>query len=61
MTDVAIRPARLGDIPAITAIYADAVKYGTASFELEPPDETEMARRQSALLAKRFPYLIAER
>jgi phosphinothricin acetyltransferase len=61
MTDVTIRPARLGDIPAITAIYADAVKYGTASFELEPPDEAEMARRQSALLAKRFPYLVAER
>jgi L-amino acid N-acyltransferase YncA len=60
MTDVSIRVARSGDIPAITAIYADAVKYGTASFELEPPDETEMARRQNALLAKRFPYLIAE-
>src|SRR5580704_6376244 len=61
MTDVSIRVARSGDIPAITAIYADAVKYGTASFELEPPDETEMARRQNELLAKRFPYLIAER
>jgi L-amino acid N-acyltransferase YncA len=61
MTDVSIRTAHAGDIPAITAIYAHAVKYGTASFELEPPDEAEMARRQSALLAKRFPYLIAER
>jgi len=49
-----------GDIAAITRIYADAVIHGTASFELEPPDQGEMARRQSALLAKRFPYLVAE-
>jgi L-amino acid N-acyltransferase YncA len=61
MTDVSIRAARPGDIAAITAIYADAVRYGTASFELEPPDEAEMARRQSALLAKGYPYLVAER
>jgi phosphinothricin acetyltransferase len=61
MTDISIRAARESDIPAVTAIYADAVKYGTASFELEPPDEAEMARRQSALLAKGFPYLIVER
>ncbi len=61
MTDVSIRTARASDIPTITAIYADAVRHGTASFELEPPDEAEMARRQSALLAKRYPYLVAER
>jgi L-amino acid N-acyltransferase YncA len=61
MTDVSIRTGRAGDIAAITAIYADAVRHGTASFELEPPDETEMTRRQSALLAKRYPYLVAER
>jgi phosphinothricin acetyltransferase len=60
MTDVSIRTARASDIPTITAIYADAVRHGTASFELEPPDEAEMARRQSALLAKRYPYLVAE-
>jgi L-amino acid N-acyltransferase YncA len=61
MTDVSIRTARSSDIPAITAIYADAVRHGTASFELEPPDEADMARRQSALLARRYPYLVAER
>ena len=33
---------------------------GTASFELEPPDETEMARRMTALLDDGFPYLAAE-
>jgi L-amino acid N-acyltransferase YncA len=61
MSDIGIRPAGPGDIPAITRIYADAVIHGTASFELEPPDEPEMARRQKLLLAKNFPYLVAER
>jgi phosphinothricin acetyltransferase len=61
MTDVSIRPASAGDIAAITRIYAHAVEHGTASFELEPPDEAEMATRYQALLAGRFPYLVAER
>ena len=33
---------------------------GTASFELEPPDEAEMARRMQALLDGGFPYIVAE-
>ncbi len=61
MSDVRIRPAGPGDIAAITRIYADAVEHGAASFELEPPEEAEMARRQQALLADRYPYLVAER
>jgi phosphinothricin acetyltransferase len=59
--DFTIRSAEPRDIPAITKIYADAVRHGTASFELEPPDEADMAARQNALLAKNFPYLVAER
>ena len=59
MTGVLIRPAGAADIPAITRIYAHAVRHGTASFELEPPDEAEMARRQQALLAGGYPYLAA--
>lgn len=55
-----IRPARLSDIAAIARIYADAVLGGTASFEIEPPSEAEMTRRMEALLAKRYPYLVAE-
>ena len=46
-----IRDANDDDIPAIAAIYAHAVRYGSASFELDPPDEAEMARRRRALLA----------
>jgi L-amino acid N-acyltransferase YncA len=60
MPAISIRPARPGDIAAITRIYADAVRHGTASFELEPPDETEMARRQDDLVAGGFPYFVAE-
>lgn len=58
--DIIIRPAAAADIPAITRIYAHAVIHGTASFELEPPDEAEMARRRQKLLSRKFPYLVAE-
>jgi L-amino acid N-acyltransferase YncA len=59
MSDLSIRPATPADIPAITRIYAHAVQHGTASFELTPPDEAEMTRRQKALLDGGFPYLVA--
>ena len=60
MTTIPIRPADLSDIAAITRIYAHAVEHGTASFELEPPDEAEITRRYHALRNGRFPYIVAE-
>jgi phosphinothricin acetyltransferase len=57
---LAIRPARTADIPAITRIYAHAVEHGTASFELTPPDQTEMARRMNDLVGRGYPYIAAE-
>src|SRR2546423_114218 len=60
MSDISIRPATPADIPAITHVYAHAGRHGTASFELEPPDEAEMTRRQRALLDGGYPYLVAE-
>jgi L-amino acid N-acyltransferase YncA len=60
MSAVTTRPATPDDIAAITRIYAYAVKHGTASFELEPPDEAEMARRMQSLLDGGYPYIIAE-
>jgi L-amino acid N-acyltransferase YncA len=60
MQKIIIRPATPEDIAAITRIYADAVLNGTASFEIEPPDEAEMTRRQAALLNNGYPYLTAE-
>src|SRR3954447_15959563 len=61
MAEFYIRPAEPRDIASITRIYEHAVRHGTASFEIEPPDEAEMARRQDALLAGGFPFLVAER
>jgi len=58
--DATIRPATQADIAAITAIYAHAVRCGTATFENDPPDEAEMGRRFGALAAGGFPYLVAE-
>jgi L-amino acid N-acyltransferase YncA len=57
---LSIRPATKADIPAITRIYAHAVETGTASFELTPPNETEMAQRMAELLDNGYPYLAAE-
>jgi phosphinothricin acetyltransferase len=57
---ITIRPARPEDIPHITAIYAHAVEHGTASFEIEPPSEPEMAARRTALVEGGFPYLVAD-
>lgn len=47
------------DLAAVTAIYADAVANGTASYELVPPDMEEMKARFLALKAKGYPYLAA--
>jgi len=56
-----VRPSTETDIPAIAAIYAHAVLHGTASFELDPPAEAEIARRRAAILEGGYPYLVAER
>ena len=60
MLAVSLRPATPADVSAITRIYAHAVETGTASFELEPPDQAEIARRMAALLDGGFPYIAAE-
>ncbi len=60
MPDTTIRPATLVDLPAITAIYADAVRHGTATFEIDPPDVAEMTLRYEALRARDMPYIVAE-
>ncbi len=55
-----IRPSEDRDIPSIVAIYGHHVKHGFGSFEEVPPDATEMAHRRADILAKDFPYLVAE-
>ena len=60
MSEVRVRAATPDDIAAITHLYANAVGHGTATFEIAAPDEAEMARRLQALLAKNYPYVVAE-
>ena len=55
-----IRDCREEDLPEITAIYADSVETGTASFELVAPDLAEMTTRRANLLKGGYPYLVAE-
>lgn len=55
-----IRPTTPDDIAAITEIYAHAVVHGTASFEIEPPDTAEMARRWRSLTESGYPYFVTE-
>lgn len=56
-----IRPADFGDLTAIALIYGQAVVTGTASFEIEPPDEEEMAMRFDALMAEGYPWFVTVR
>lgn len=60
MPTISIRPAIASDIPGITDIYGHAVRHGTASFEIEPPSETEMTRRFEALVSGNYPYFVAD-
>ena len=55
-----VRPATPADIAAITAIYCPAVLHGTASFEIDAPDEAEMRRRYDAIVAAGYPIIVAE-
>ena len=60
MSSISIRPAEPSDVAAVTGIYAQAVRHGTASFEIEPPHEQEMLRRFEALRAGGHPFLVSE-
>jgi L-amino acid N-acyltransferase YncA len=57
--EIAIRAAARADFGYITQIYADHVRTGTASFELDPPDVAEMRRRWREVRKRGLPYLVA--
>jgi phosphinothricin acetyltransferase len=59
MSTLEIRPATAADLPFVTTIYEHAVRYGTATFELIPPDLAEMTRRFNVLMDGGFPYFVA--
>ena len=55
-----IRAAIRDDIEAIQSIYSYYVLNGLASFEITPPDETEMLARWRLVRDLGHPYLVAE-
>ena len=61
LSELSIRPSATTDLPSITAIYRWNVLNGAGTFELEAPDEAELARRRDDVLAKGLPWLVIER
>jgi len=54
-----LRDASSSDLPAITAIYRESVLNGVASYEIIPPEQSEMAARFSAITGQSYPYIAA--
>lgn len=55
-----IRDATEADLPAITAIYAHHVQFGTGTFEELPPTPAEMAARIARVQQAGWAWLVAE-
>jgi L-amino acid N-acyltransferase YncA len=56
----AIRVWTAADAVACAAIYAPYVERTTVSFEIEPPQASELERRFQGLMAAGYPVLVAE-
>ena len=56
-----MRASTEADVARCAEIYGYHVLYGTASFEVDPPDLAEMKRRRAAVLDLGLPHLVAER
>ena len=57
---VIIRAAIASDMDAIALIYSHHVNHGTGTFETEPPNREEIARRWGEVTARSLPWLVAE-
>jgi L-amino acid N-acyltransferase YncA len=62
MTGCTIRAATPdgADTTAVARIYGHFVRTSTATFEVDPPDATEIARRIASIQQLGLPYLVAE-
>jgi L-amino acid N-acyltransferase YncA len=54
-----IRDSRPGDIPAITAVYANYVTASLATFDELPPSAEEMAQRRTEVIDAGLPFIVA--
>ncbi len=54
-----IRAADPTDVADITALYGHYVLHGTASFEIDPPAEADMAARLAKTVNAGWPWLVA--
>ena len=61
MSKLIVRASTEADVARCAEIYAHHVLHGTASFEVDPPDLSEMKRRRAAVLDVGLPHLVAER
>jgi phosphinothricin acetyltransferase len=53
-----INATQESDIAGLTEIYRHHVLHGSGSFEIDPPDQAEMARRWQAVIAQGMPHLV---
>jgi L-amino acid N-acyltransferase YncA len=56
-----VRASTEADVARCAEIYRHHVLYGTASFEVVPPELAEMKKRRAAVLDLGLPHLVAER
>lgn len=56
--DLTVRDASLADAAGIAEIYSHYVLESTATFETEPPDEAETARRIGDIVGAGYPFLV---
>ena len=55
-----LRPLELKDVEQVTAIYADYVASGVATFDEIAPDEGAWSGKAGSIVAHGFPFLVAE-
>jgi L-amino acid N-acyltransferase YncA len=57
--EFSVRDSEDADTAAIARIYGHWVLHGLASFELTPPDASEIRRRRAAVLGGGYPHIVA--
>ena len=55
-----LRPLELKDVEQVTAIYADYVASGVATFDEIAPDEGAWSGKAGSIVAPGFPFLVVE-